>query len=208
MRPSAAKFPDDGILGEELGETNGSSGYRWILDPIDGTRSFVCGVPIYSTLVGLENEGKSVLGVIMIPALNECVYAATGLGAWHVRGNAPPVAAHVSAKPRLAEGLFVTSDPKTFVDSQRTEVFERLQSKSLITRTWGDGYGYLLVATGRAELMVDPIMNVWDCAALQPVIEEAGGRFTDWTGRATIHSGESIATNGLVHEEALSLMQK
>ena len=203
----AAEFPDDGVLGEELGEAKGTSGFRWILDPIDGTKSFICGVPLYSTLVGLEHEGRSILGVIDIPALDECVYAARGQGAWYQHGRSAPVPARVSTKSSLNGGLFVTSEVKTFVETDRKEAFDRLQSAAWLTRTWGDGYGYLLVATGRAELMVDPKMNVWDCAALQPVIEEAGGKFTDWTGRATIYGGEAIATNGLVHAEALALMR-
>ena len=206
MRASiAARYPDDAVLGEELGETAGASGYRWILDPIDGTKSFVCGVPLYATLIGLEHEGSSVLGVIGIPALDEFVFAARGLGAWHTQGQSSPKPAKVSGKSSLAEGIFVTSEVKTFDEHQRRAAFDRLQSAAWVTRTWGDGYGYLMVATGRAELMVDPKMSIWDAAALQPVIEEAGGRFTDWSGRATIYSGEAIATNGLVHAEALKL---
>lgn len=203
----AAAYPQDGVLGEELDETTGESGFRWILDPIDGTKSFISGVPLYSTLVGLEHEGESVLGVILIPALDECVFAARGQGAWYRNADALPVPARVSAKPRIGDGLFVTSEVKTFVETGRKDAYDRLQSSAWLTRTWGDGYGYLLVATGRAEVMVDPKMNVWDCAALQPVIEEAGGRFTDWTGRPTIHGGDSIATNAAVHAEVLSLIR-
>jgi histidinol-phosphatase len=204
---AAAKYPDDGILGEELGEIPGRSGYRWIFDPIDGTKSFISGVPLYSTLVGLEYEGESVLGVILIPALDECVCAAKGQGAWYIHGSAAAVPARVSKKDRLRDSLFVTSEVKTYSQFDRGGAYDRLQSAAWLTRTWGDGYGYLLVATGRAELMVDPKMSIWDCAALQPVIEEAGGKFTDWIGRPTIHSGEAIASNGLVHAEALALMK-
>lgn len=199
----SAEFPDDAILGEELGEATGTSGYRWILDPIDGTKSFISRVPLYSTLVGLEFAGDSVLGVIHIPALDESVYAAKGQGAWYAHAGGSPVAAHVSRKATLSEGLFVTSEIKTYDECGRRDVFERLQSAAWLTRTWGDGYGYLMVATGRAEVMVDPKMNLWDCAALKPILEEAGGSFTDWTGRATIHGGNAIATNGLVLEEAM-----
>lgn len=207
-RAIAAAFPADGILGEELGETPGSSGYRWILDPIDGTKSFISGVPLYSTLVGLEYDGDSVVGVIHIPGLNEWVYAAKGLGAWHQRSGRGAVEARVSRKSKLADGLFLTSEVKTYEECGRRDAFDRLQSAAWLSRTWGDGYGYLMVATGRAELMVDPKMNVWDCAALKPVIEEAGGTFTDWTGRATIHGGNAIATNGLVLAETLAIVEK
>lgn len=202
----SAAFPDDGILGEEYGERPGSSGYRWILDPIDGTKSFMSGVPLYGTLVGVEFEGRSRVGVIVIPAFDEYAYAAEGMGAWYVVGTQQPRPARVSTKKRLAEGLFCTSDTRTFDQRGRADAFERLAARARLTRTWGDCYGYLLVATGRAELMVDPKMNIWDCAALQPILEEAGGTFTDWAGNSTIHAGESVATNGLVLDEVLELL--
>jgi histidinol phosphatase-like enzyme (inositol monophosphatase family) len=204
----AAEFPDDAVLGEELGERPGTSGYRWILDPIDGTKSFISGVPLYSTLVGLEKSGQTLLGAILIPALNECVYAARGHGAWYVRGNEPAERTRVSSTGNLAESLFLTSEVKTFDENNRRMAFDQLQKASRLTRTWGDGYGYLLIATGRADLMVDAKMNVWDCAALQPIIEEAGGKFTDWRGEATIYGGDAVASNGLVHHEALKLMSE
>jgi histidinol phosphatase-like enzyme (inositol monophosphatase family) len=203
----AAVFPDDAILGEEFPAKHGSSGYRWILDPIDGTKSFISGVPLYSTLVGVEQEGQSTIGVIEVPALDERVWAAVGGGAWTVIGDAPPRQAQVSTKSRLADGLFVASQVDNFASRGRGEAFLRLQAAAGITRTWGDGYGYLLVATGRAEAMVDPVMNVWDAAALLPVVTEAGGTFTDWRGEATIHGGEGIATNGRVFEEVMRLVR-
>jgi histidinol phosphatase-like enzyme (inositol monophosphatase family) len=201
-----AAFPRDAIVGEEFGVRDGDSGYRWALDPIDGTKSYISGVPLYSTLVGIERDGQALAGVIYIPALDELVYAATGSGAWYVRGTAAPVRARVSAKDRLDAGLFLTSEVKTFHKVERADAFLRLQDVARLTRTWGDGYGYLLVATGRAELMVDPKVSIWDCAALLPVIEEAGGRFSDWAGVATIHSGNCLASNGRVHDEALRLL--
>jgi len=202
----AAAFPGDGLLGEELGERPGDSGFRWILDPIDGTKSFVAGVPLYGTLVGVEQEGDSVLGVIHLPALGETVYAAVGQGAWHVRGAGAPVEARVSCISRLAEGLFCTSELRTFDATDRRQAFERLHAASRLSRTWGDCFGYVLVATGRAELMVDPQMDLWDSAALKPILEEAGGTFTDWRGRPTIHAGEAIATNRHILAEVLSLV--
>lgn len=204
----SAAFPQDGILGEEFSETPGSSGFRWILDPIDGTKSFISGVPLYGTLIGVEFEAKSVVGVIHIPGLDECVYAAAGQGAWYIRHGAAPRPAKVSNKRRLAESLFCTSEVKTFVNAGRTDAYQQMQAATWLTRTWGDCYGYLLVATGRAEVMIDPKMNVWDCAALQPVMEEAGGTFTDWQGNRTIHAGEAIATNGHVLEEVLAITRK
>ncbi|HEX4145306.1 MAG TPA: histidinol-phosphatase [Pirellulales bacterium] len=202
----SAKFPDDAILGEEFPERPGTSGFRWILDPIDGTKSFIHGVPLYGTLVAVEFQRRGVVGVIAIPALDEWVYAAVGQGAWHVRGGRPPVRAAVSQTPRLADSLFCTSDDTHWGGCGRQTVLERLQAAARLSRTWGDCYGYLLVATGRAELMVDPAMSVWDAAALQPVLEEAGGTFTNWRGEPTIHSGEGIATNGKILSEVLSLV--
>lgn len=199
-------FPADAILGEEFGEQPGTSGYRWILDPIDGTKSFISGVPLYSTLVGLEFEEVAVLGVIEIPALDERVWAARGHGAWHGVGNREPVAARVSLKTSLADSVFLTSDGKTFEKVGRSDVFDRFQSRARIARTWGDGYGYLLVATGRAEVMVDPAMNAWDAAPLLPILLEAGGCFTDWEGRETIHGGNSLACNKALYAEAKALL--
>jgi len=205
-RQIAARFPDDAILGEEFPDRPGTSEFRWILDPIDGTKSFIRGVPLYGTLVGLEHAGEPVLGVIVIPAIDEYVYAARGQGAWYAIGNESPRPARVSDCPTLEEGLFVTSEVGTFDESDRREAFDRLQATARMGRTWGDCYGYMLVATGRAELMVDPIVEVWDVAALLPIIEEAGGTFTDWKGQRTIHSREAIATNGPIFEQVMGLI--
>ena len=196
-------FPDDGIVGEEFGQQQGTTGFRWILDPIDGTKSFVSGVPLYGTLVGVEYDGRSVIGVIDIPALEECVYAATGRGCWYLRGTESARQTRVSKTPRLDQGLLVTTQIDSFAVRDSQSAFESLQRQAGITRTWGDCYGYLLVVTGRAVAMVDPLMNIWDAAALQPVLEEAGGTFTDWQGEPTIHSGEGVATNGAVLQEVL-----
>jgi histidinol-phosphatase len=201
----ADAFPFDAILGEEFGETAGTSGFRWILDPIDGTKSFISGVPLYGTLVGVEHSGESLVGLIYLPGLDEGVYAERGGGAWHFRGSETPRRVSVSSKPRLSEGLFLTSQVDNFAERGGQAVYEQLQKAASITRTWGDCYGYLLVATGRAEAMVDPLMHLWDCAALQPIIEEAGGTFTDWQGNRTIHGSEAIATNGAVLEEVLAI---
>jgi histidinol-phosphatase len=202
----AEAFPEDGIFGEEFEEQSGTSGFRWILDPIDGTKSFIHGVPLYSTLVGVEYEGQSVLGVIRIPALDECVYAARGLGAWYTQGDRPPTPARVSQRQPLAKALFVTSEVMSFDRVDRRPVYDRLQSAARLTRTWGDGYGYLMVATGRADVMVDPIMALWDAAAMPPILEEAGGTFCDWQGNPTYQAGEGIATNGLLLKEVLALV--
>jgi histidinol-phosphatase len=204
----AEQFPEDGVLGEEFGETPGTSGERWILDPIDGTKSFICGVPLYGTLVALEREGRGVLGVIYAPGLDECVWAARGHGAWYAKGEAAPKPARVSQRRSLAEGTLLTSQVDLFDRRGAGEAFRRLQAKAYITRTWGDCYGYLLVATGRAEAMVDPEMNIWDAAALQPIMEEAGGSYTDWQGVSSIHNGEGVGANPHVLEEVLEVLRE
>lgn len=207
-RRIAEAFPDDGILGEEFGEQPAAGVFRWILDPIDGTKSFIHGVPLYSTLIGLEQAGQSVLGVIVIPALDEMVYAAIGQGAWYVQGDHPPRPARVSNVSTLSDALFLTSEVVSFHTVGRPEVFEELQAATRLTRTWGDGYGYLMVATGRADVMVDPIMNAWDAAPMLPIIQEAGGAFTDWEGRRSIHSGCGLASNLRLLDAILDITRK
>ncbi len=199
-------FPDDAIIGEEYGERAGTSPFRWILDPIDGTRSFVCGVPLYGTLVGLQRDETSVAGVIEMPALGESVHACRGEGAWYCRRDEQPVRAQVSTCAKLSDAVFVTSEVATFHQRRAAHLFDTLARACRVTRTWGDCYGYLLVATGRADLMLDPVMSIWDAAAILPVIEEAGGRFTDWSGRATVTSKEGIACNTRLLPQVLPLL--
>jgi histidinol phosphatase-like enzyme (inositol monophosphatase family) len=202
------RFPDDAILGEEFGVTAGTSAYQWALDPIDGTKSFIHGVPLYTTLVAVLHDDQPLVGVIHAPATGETAYASTGEGCWYLeKSGSQPRPARVSRVPRLAEGLLLTTEVRTFAERTRDamEVFQRLERAARLTRTWGDGYGYLMVATGRAEAMIDPELDLWDLAALQPVIEEAGGSFTDWQGQATVHSRDAIATNGLVANEVLAI---
>lgn len=202
------RYPDDGIIGEEFGTTAGTNGYQWILDPIDGTKSFIHGVPLYTTLIALLKESEPILGVVHAPAVAETVYAAKGGGCWHQSGtDAEPRVARVSSVSNLKESLLLTTEIASFTAHRKTDaldVFVQLQRTARLARTWGDGYGYLMVATGRADVMVDPIVNIWDAAPLQTVIEEAGGHFIDWNGNATIHAGEAIATNGRVTEEVLA----
>lgn len=201
----AQTFPEDAIVGEEFDDRDGTSGYRWILDPIDGTKSFVHGVPLYGTMVGVEHEGRAVVGVVSIAALDETVYAATGQGAWHIRGDQEAVAARVSDCARLDEAVLLTTDVEAIEKYKSRAAYDALAAQCRFARSWGDCYGYVLVATGRAEIMLDPIMNVWDAAALQPILEEAGGTFTDWRGEATIHHGEGIATNGRLLDQVLAV---
>src|SRR5262249_10009965 len=193
-------FPDHAILGEEDGETAGAAPVRWIVDPLDGTRTFVRGVPLYGTLVGVEVRGEPVVGVVYLPALDEMVSVAHGGGCtWNGRP------CRVSGATRLEDALAVVTDERSA--RARSGAWDRLVAATSMQRTWADCYGYVLVATGRAEVALDPIMNVWDCAALLPIVEEAGGRFTDWGGRRTIQGGEAVATNGALHDQVVQLLR-
>lgn len=201
-------FPDDAILGEEHGTCDGRSGYRWILDPIDGTKSFIAGVPLFGTMVAVETAGRAVLGVIELPALQQRIFAACGRGAWFQVGDEPLQRARVSDCAALADGLYVTSEWSTFRDRDLLVVHQQLESAAWYARTWGDCYGYYLVATGRAAVMVDAVLTIWDAAPLEPILVEAGGTFTDWSGRASLDPGQAVATNGKVLSEVLAILQR
>jgi len=205
------RFPDDGVLGEEYGEQPGRSGRRWILDPIDGTKAFVRGVPLFGVLIGLEQDGEAVAGVVSMPALDEFVYAARGLGCWWLpsgrTADSPPRRAQVSSLGPLAEGLVLLNSFEYFVKGKRVEAHDRLLRAARQQRGWGDCYGHILVATGRAEACVDPMMNPWDNAPLLPILQEAGGTFTDWQGRSTIYGGDGISTNGKVFDEVMRVVR-
>lgn len=186
--------PAHGILGEEFGEKPGDGRHRWILDPIDGTKSFIHHVPLFGTLVALERDGKPVAGVIACHAAGETAYAARGLGAFL---NGQP--ARVSEVTTLAEAT-VSMTSYSRLSRLYPAGFQKVVYGSGLARAWGDCYGYLMVASGRADVMLDPEMSIWDAAALYPVITEAGGRMTTWEGEDRV--GDSvIATNGLLHDE-------
>lgn len=193
-------FPEHGIIGEEYGRSPAkNSPYTWVLDPIDGTKSFVSGVPLYANLLALLDGQRALLGVINFPALDETIYAVRGGGCyWNGRR------ARVSTTEKLSDAVLLTSGLNYF--KQRQAAWDRLLRASYIQRTWGDAYGYALVATGRADVMVDPAMALWDAAPLQVIMEEAGGTFTDWQGSATIHNEESIATNGRLFDQVMALL--
>ncbi|MBU6284238.1 histidinol-phosphatase [bacterium] len=201
-RHLAQAFPDDGLLGEEHGESPGRSGRRWILDPIDGTQSFVRGVPLWGVLVGLEEEGRCVVGVIGLPALDRTLWAATGQGAFC---NGERIS--VSAATSLADATLLTSDTRPQHYAERWTGFERLLRGVGRQRGWGDCYGYALVATGRAEVMVDPQLNPWDSAAVVPIVEEAGGAFFAWDGSPTIYGNSGIAVPRALREPVLALLR-
>ncbi len=202
------EFPEDSILGEEFDDKQGNPDVRWILDPIDGTKSFISGVPLFGTMIGIEILGCATIGSVYFPGLDEGIYACRNQGAWHFRGNEAPTRASVSSQTDLSEAVVVTTEAETFARRNSVDVWTELTDATYFARTWGDVYGYLLVATGRVDLMIDPILNIWDAAAVQPIIEEAGGRFTDWAGTARIDAGEAVGSNGHLHERVLEITRR
>ena len=197
-------FPDDGVLGEEFGEKPGTTRYRWILDPLDGTLTYAQGVPLYGVLIGVEDlETQSCpIGIIHIPALAETVYAQRGRGCtWESGGGRwrGTASARVSKVERLDQAVMLATDFWRLGTPPQRDALARLAARTRVQRTWADCYGYLLVATGRAEIMLDPVMKVWDAAPMQVILKEAGGCFTDWAGRPTIHGQCGVATNGRLH---------
>lgn len=183
-------FPADGILGEEFGEERPEAPRRWVIDPIDGTKSFVRGVPLWGSLVALCEGERVLAGAAYFPAVGEMVAAAPGEGSWWNGSEC-----RVSSVSRIADAMVMTTDDRFLDVPARFPGWERVSRAARISRTWGDCFGYLLVATGRAEAMFDPILSPWDSAALQPIITEAGGVFTDWDGRDSAFGGSAVATN-------------
>ncbi len=186
----ARRFPHDDVLGEELGSVDRGAARRWIIDPIDGTKSYVRGVPLWGTLIAVAEEERVLASAMYFPALEELLCAAVDLGCWWNGGRSS-----VSTVDRLAEATVLTTDERFAAAPAREPAWRRFAPRAAVSRSWGDCYGYLLVATGRAEVMVDGALAAWDTAALFPAITEAGGVFTDWHGRSTAFGGSAIATN-------------
>ena len=196
------KYPSHGIIGEEFGTENDKAEVVWILDPIDGTKSFIHGVPLYTTLIGVLVNNSPVAGVIYAPAINEIAAAAKGLGCT-LNGDI----CSVRKCGEIKKATFLSTDVGSFGDFGLDKPFRELVSSTRIHRTWGDAYGHMLVATGRADIMVDAILNIWDAAALYPVITEAGGSYTDVFGQATIETGNAISTTPELIPEILSIFE-
>jgi histidinol phosphatase-like enzyme (inositol monophosphatase family) len=196
------RFPSDGILGEELGVTRPDARRRWVLDPIDGTKTFIHGVPLWGTLVGVTEGDEVLAGAAYFPAVGELLAAARGVGcSWN------GARCRVSSRVTLGEATVLTTDERFAGDAVQVAGWRRLMGRAAVSRSWGDCYGYLLVSTGRAEVMVDGILSPWDAAALMPIVEEAGGVFTDWKGTRTAFGGSAIATNQGVAAESRMLLE-
>lgn len=192
----AESFPDDGILGEEQGE-QGRQDRRWVIDPIDGTKSFICGVPLYAVLLSYEVDGEPVVGVSHFPALRETCWAHAGGGAWW---DGRPC--QVSNLDELRWATLATGSHKSLDQYGRLNGLVRLSHQCRATRGWSDAYGHCLVATGRIEAMIDPVVAHYDLSAVSLIVREAGGRFTDFSGNEGIHR-EAISSNGKLHEQIL-----
>lgn len=208
-----AQCPADAVLGEEHGAKDGTTGYRWYLDPVDGTEAFVRGVPLFGTMIGIEHAGEPVAGAICFPALGEIIYAARRSGAWWATGiGAPaeplqPRQARVSPQGELSAACMSMTGLDFLDQVGKPDAFLRLRTAFGDSRGWSDCYGHYLVATGRVDAMIDPLMSVWDNAPLLPIIEEAGGRFTDIDGERTIHGGSALSTNGLLHDLVVEMLK-
>jgi histidinol-phosphatase len=196
-------FPDDGFLGEEHGEKPGASGFRWIIDPIDGTRNFVRGIPIWATLVALEYRGEPIVGVVFAPALGNLYRALRGDGAY--RDDRP---IHVSDVSDLGQAIVFYSSLSWFIKAGRQEAFLQLALRTQRQRGFGDFYGFVLVAQGSGELMIEHGVHVWDVAGMRVLVEEAGGRYSDWDGHPDINRPDVIVSNGRLHDAALAILRR
>ncbi len=207
----ARQCPDHAILGEEFGTTVGKSEYRWILDPIDGTKAFICGVPLFGTLIALEHTpagqpATMELGVVHFPALQRTAYATRGGGAFERDGQSLDVRPlHVSSTGTLDKSLVLTSSLHNLTDPTYTQAMQRIVRQARYARSWGDCFGYYQVARGAAEAMIDTVLSFWDIAALVPLITEAGGRVSGLNGAAPgPDTKHAFATNGQLHETLLA----
>ena len=196
-------FPRHAIVGGEFGANDQPKAtHRWFIDPIDGTKSFIHGVPLYSVLLGLEVEGQMEVGVAYFPALDEMICAARGEGCWWNGRRA-----HVSGVARLSDAVVCFTDPLSFERTGRGQAWQRLQRATYYRAGWSDAYGYCLVATGRAEVALDPLMAPWDSAPFPAILAEAGGYFGDWTGNSTIYSGDGLGTTSSLLSQVLKALK-
>ncbi|NBX24759.1 MAG: inositol monophosphatase [Planctomycetes bacterium] len=207
-----ARFPGDGFLGEEFGRQPGGSGFDWVIDPIDGTVSFAAGVPLYGSLIGIEHTApdgtrRVVAGVASMPALRERVWAVQGGGAWWERQGMPRVPARVCEPRPFKDCIACTTGVEYYRRTDRMGVLRRLEETFGRMRGWSDCYSLVLLATGRCQVALDPMMNPWDCGPFPVIIAEAGGVFTSWKGEPGIHGGDSVACHPAMHEELLRLLR-
>ncbi len=195
--------PRDAVEGEEF-ENTGHGPRRWIIDPIDGTKNFVRGVPVWATLIGLVDDDEPVLGLVAAPALGRRWWAANGSGAWSGRSLSSAKRIHVSAVSSVSDASLSYSSMSGWRDIERREEFGELADDCWRTRAYGDFWSYMLVAEGAVDIAAEPELEVYDMAALVPIVTEAGGRFTSLDGQDGCWGGNALATNGLLHDEVLA----
>lgn len=198
----AKEFPNDSIVGEEFGLSGATSERTWYIDPIDGTRSFIHGVPLFAVLIGLSIRDESVLGVANFPSTRELFIASSGGGAFC---NDRQI--HVNETKTMSESLVVCGSISSFSKSDRLQGLLRLTESAGSVRHWGDAYGHCMVASGRASAMVDPIVADWDTCAVSCIVREAGGMATDFRGTSGFRGGELISCNSHIHAEVLRLFE-
>lgn len=199
--------PLDDILGEEFGATDTTSNRRWILDPIDGTKNYVRGVPVWSTLIALTIDGVPVLGVVSAPALSRRWWAAKNAGAWTRALGAEPKRIQVSGIDDLRDASFSYSDAIGWPEHGEQTALHTLNSSTWRQRAYGDFWSHMLVAEGAVDISAEPELGAWDMAALIPIIEEAGGRASAFDGTPALQGGSLVATNGLLHDQVLSCLR-
>lgn len=197
----AAERPSDGVLGEEHGTVEGTSGCRWIIDPIDGTSNYVRGVPLWATLIALERDGKLVVGVASCPPLARRWWGAIGLGAFV---NGEPI--RTSATSRLSEAFLSYCESPEWETKGRRSGIDQLRREVTRERAFGDFWQHMLVAEGAIDVAVEAIVSMWDLAAVQVIVEASGGRFTDLDGDARADGGSAVSTNGLLHQSVLQTL--
>lgn len=195
-RRLAEQRPDHGVIGEEYGVHLPAARYKWVVDPIDGTKAFIHGVPLFGTLLALLDHGKPVVGVIHMPALGESLWAAKGMGAF-LNG----ATCRVSGVANLSDALLCDGSALTVSRSVWGKSWMEMRGEAGVSRGWGDCYGHLLVACGRAEAMLDPIVSIWDVAPMGIILPEAGGRFSAVDGSDSIEAGNGLSSNGLLHAQ-------
>ena len=197
--------PRDAVLGEEEGRS-GNGPRCWVIDPIDGTKNYVRGVPVWATLIGLMDGDKVVVGVVSAPALGRRWWAASGGGAWTGRSLAKATRIKVSGVTKLSDASLSYSGIGGWAQAGRLDNFLALSQSVWRTRAFGDFWSHMLVAEGAVDISAEPEVSLWDLAALQIIVEEAGGRFTSLSGEATPDGGNVVCTNGHLHEEVLSFL--
>jgi len=198
--------PGDGMVGEEYGATGGNAERRWIVDPIDGTRNFVRGAPVWATLLALQDGDEIVLGVVSAPALGRRWWAVRGEGAWTKREGSSIRPCRVSKVAELDDAFVSYSSLHGWEERGRLDGFLSLTRSVARTRGFGDFWSHMLVAEGAVDISCEPEVNLWDLAALQPIVEEAGGRFSDLSGVDRADGGSVVCSNGLLHDDVLALL--